>query len=75
MALGDAALRQRDPAAAVDAYAGIDLPRARTNRALALLALDRPREASDEARRALALAPHDADAQLAERLARERLAR
>ena len=36
---------------------------------------DRPREAADEARRALALAPHDADAQLADRLARERLAR
>ena len=75
MALGDAALRQHDPAAAAAAYAGIDLPRAHTNRALALLALDRPREAADEARRALALDANDADAQLADRLARERLAR
>jgi hypothetical protein len=75
MALGDAALRQQDPTSAADAYAEIDLPRAHTNRALALLALDRPQEAADEARRALLLAPHDADAQLAERLARERLAK
>ena len=75
MALGDAALRQHDPAAAVEAYAEIDLARAHTNRALALLALDRPREAVDEARRALTLAPDDTDAQLAERLARERLAK
>ena len=75
MALGDAALRVRDPATAAVAYAEIDLPRAHTNRALALLALDRSREAADEARRALLLAPNDADAQLAERLARERLAK
>jgi tetratricopeptide (TPR) repeat protein len=73
--LGDAALRLKDPASAVTAYAGIDQSRARTNRALALLALGRPREALDDARRALELAPNDPDAQLAERLARERLAR
>jgi hypothetical protein len=74
VALGDAALRLRDPATAVEAYAGIDLARAHTNRALALLALGRAREALDEARRSLALDPGDRDAQLAERLARERVA-
>ncbi len=74
VALGDAALRLHDPATAAEAYAGIDLPRAHTNRALALLALGRPREALDEARRALALDPGDRDAQLAERLARARVA-
>jgi hypothetical protein len=75
LALGDAALRQHDPAAAAGAYAGIDLPRAHTNRALALLALERPQEALEEARRALVMAPRDPDAQLAERLARERVAK
>ena len=40
--LGDAAIRLHDPATAAEAYAGIDLPRARTNRALALLALGQP---------------------------------
>ena len=50
MALGDAALRLHDPATAAEAYAGIDLPRAHTNRGLALLALGRAREALDEAR-------------------------
>jgi hypothetical protein len=75
VALGDAALRQHDPAAAADAYAGVDLPRPHTNRALALLTLGRPQEALAEARRALALAPGDADAVLVERLAKERLAK
>jgi hypothetical protein len=75
MALGDAALRLRDPATAAEAYAGIDLPRAHSNRALALLALGQAQEALDEARRAQALDPRNADAQVAERLARERLAR
>jgi len=74
VALGDAALRLHDPAAAADAYAGVDLPRARTNRALALLALGRPNDALTEAERALAADPANADAQLAARLARERLA-
>jgi tetratricopeptide (TPR) repeat protein len=73
MALGDAALRLRDPATAADAYAGIDRPRAHTNRALALLALVRAQEALDEARAALAADPANADARAAERLARERL--
>jgi len=75
MALGDAALRLRDPATAAEAYAGIELPRAHSNRALALLALGRAQEALDEARRAQALDPRDPGAQVAERLARERLAR
>ena len=75
MALGDAALRLRDPATAAEAYAGIDLPRAHSNRALALLALGQAQEALDEARRALALDPKDPDARLAEELARKRLAR
>jgi hypothetical protein len=75
MALGDAALRLRDPATAAEAYAGIDLPRAHSNRALALIALGQAQEALDEARRAQALDPKDPDAQVAERLARERLSR
>ena len=75
MALGDAALRLRDPATAAEAYAGIELPRAHSNRALALLALGRAQEALDEARRAQALDPRDPGAHVAERLARERLAR
>ena len=75
IALGDAALRLHDPATAADAYAGIDLPRAHRNRALALLALDRPREALDEARAATAGDPTDTAAQTAERAADERLRR
>jgi hypothetical protein len=75
VALGDVALRLYDPATAVDAYAGIDRPRAHTNRALALLGLGRGEEALAEARAVLAVDPQDADAQLAERLAREFLAR
>ena len=73
MALGDAALRLHDPATAAEAYAGIDLPRAHTNRGLALLALGRAREALDEARAVLAVDPDDADARVVERLARDRL--
>jgi hypothetical protein len=73
MALGDVALRLHDPAVAVDAYVGIDRPRAHINRALALLALGRAREALDEARGVLARDPADADARNVERLARERL--
>ena len=75
ISLGDAALRLRDPATAADAYAGIDTPRAHTNRALALLALGRAQEALDEARRALSADPDNAAARTAERLARDRLAR
>jgi hypothetical protein len=75
MALGDAALRLHDPATAVAAYAGIDLPRAHTNRALALLGLGRAAEGLAEARAALAGDPTNTDAQTAERLARERLGR
>src|SRR5262249_29557909 len=67
--LGDAALRLHDPATAADAYAGIDLPAAHTNRALALLALGRPRDALAEARAARAQAPDDPDAKLAEKMA------
>ena len=73
MALGDAALRLHDPATAAEAYAGIDLPRAHTNRGLALLALGRAREALDEARAVLTVDPNDADARVVERLARDRL--
>jgi hypothetical protein len=73
MAMGDAALRLHDAATAADAYAGVDRPRAHTNRALALLGLGRAREALDEARAALALDPESPDARTAERLARERL--
>ena len=75
LAMGDAALRVGLAAVAADAYAGIDLPRAHRNRALALLALGRPREALDEARAARAGDPADADAQTAERLAEQRLER
>jgi len=75
MAMGDAALRLRDPATAATAYAGIDTPRAHTNRALALLGLGRAQEALDEAHAALAIDPGDAGARTAERLARARLGR
>jgi len=74
-ALGDAALRLHDPATATDAYAGIDTPRAHTNRALALLALGRAEEALAEARRALQVDPTNADALTAEKLARDRVGR
>jgi len=73
MALGDAALRLRDPATAAEAYAGIDLPRAHSNRALALLALGQAADALEEARAARRLSPDDADAQMVERIARERM--
>jgi hypothetical protein len=75
MALGDAALRLHDPATAAAAYAGIDLPRAHVNRALALLGLGRAEEALGEARAVLAGDPDNADAQTAERLAKEQLVR
>jgi len=75
MALGDAALRMHDPSTAVDAYAGIELPRAHTNRALALLGLGRAEDAVAEARAVLAVDPDNADARTAERLAKEQLAR
>ena len=75
MAMGDAALRLRDPATAATAYAGIDTPRAHANRALALLGLGRAQEALDEANAALAIDPGDAGARTAERLARARLGR
>ena len=75
LALGDAALRQHDPAAAVDAYAG--------NRPAPRAHQPRPRPAGPGSapgspRRGAPRAgprPNDADAQLAERLARERLAK
>ena len=75
MALGDAALAPARPGDRGRAYAGIELPRAHRNRALALLALDRPREALDEARAAIAGDPTDTDAQTAARVAEERLRR
>jgi tetratricopeptide (TPR) repeat protein len=75
LALGDAALRLSDPAAAADAYAGIDLPRAHRNRGLALLALDRNEEALAELETALRAMPDDADGQRAAAIARGRLHR
>ena len=74
-ALGDVALRLNDPATAAEAYADIDLPGVHVNRALALLALGRAREALDEARRARAEAPEDPDARRVEDLALRRLAK
>jgi tetratricopeptide (TPR) repeat protein len=68
-----ARLALRDPAAAAEAYAGVDAPRAHTNRGLALLALGRAQEALDEALRVLAADPDNADARLVERMARARL--
>jgi len=73
--LGDVALRLHDPAAAAEAYAGIDEPGVHVNRALALLALGRARDALAEARRALVQAPQDPDARRVEGLALERLAK
>jgi len=77
LALGDVALRLHEAAIAVDAYAGIDEPRAHLNRALALLALDRPGEALTElaAARAGGLADNDPAAMQAEVIARERIRR
>jgi tetratricopeptide (TPR) repeat protein len=75
LGLGDVAMRLNDPAAAADVYNWVSPPRGFTRRAFALLALGRVQEALDEARRALAVVPNDADARLAERLARERLAK
>ena len=75
LALGDVAMRLHQPAVAVEAYAGIDDPRAHLNRGLALLALDRPADALVDLAAARAADPNDRAAQQAEAIARERLRR
>ncbi len=71
-ALGDLALRLQDREAAVAAYSRSNAPGARVKRGLALLGLQRPREALDD----LQTAPHDdPDALLGEGLALSALGR
>jgi tetratricopeptide (TPR) repeat protein len=73
LALGDVALRLGEPAAAAEAYAGVEDPRAHRNRGLALLALGRNDEALAELGIALRAMPADADARRAQAIARARL--
>jgi hypothetical protein len=61
-ALGAVALRQNDPARALEALQGLDDSVARTNRGYALIALGRPSEALAELEAVLALEPTNDEA-------------
>ncbi len=74
-ALGDSALRVDDREAAVAAYAQSRAPDARVKRGLALLALQRPREALEDLRAARDGGVDDPDALLGEGLALAALGR
>jgi tetratricopeptide (TPR) repeat protein len=74
-ALGDLALAAGDRAAAIEAYAGLSAPRARTNRGLALLALGRASEAEADLRESLAAEPRQPEARLGLGFALEALGR
>jgi hypothetical protein len=75
IARGDLALRSGDATAAVEAYAGLSDPRARTNRGLALMTLGRAREAEFELSAALRADPNQPEARLAQAFAFEALRR
>jgi tetratricopeptide (TPR) repeat protein len=75
IARGDLALKNGDPAAAAEAYAGLADPRARANRGLALMALGRAREATVDLTAALAADPAQPEARLALGFAFEALGR
>jgi Tetratricopeptide repeat len=74
-ALGDLALRLDDRAAAVAAYSQSNATGARVKRGLALLALQRPREALEDLQTARRRGVDDADALLGEGLALSALGR
>lgn len=69
ISLGDLALRAGDPAAAVEAYAGVPNAAVRVKRGLALLSLHRPAEALTDFAVARADLPDDLEALLGEGLA------
>jgi hypothetical protein len=75
IALGDLALKDGDPLAAVEAYAGLTDPHARANRGLALMALGRAREAEIDLSASLAAEPAQPEARLAQGFAFEALHR
>jgi tetratricopeptide (TPR) repeat protein len=75
IARGDLALKSGDPAAAVQAYAGVADPRARANRGLALMALGRAGEAVVDLTASLAADPAQPEARLALAFAFEALDR
>jgi hypothetical protein len=75
IALGDLALKIGDATTAVNAYAGVDDPRARANRGLALLTLGRASEAEVDLSAALAADPRQPEARLAQAFAFEALRR
>jgi len=70
-ALGALALRQGDPARALEVLAGLTDPVARTNRGFALVALSRPAEALVELEAVLRLQPADDEATFGRGLALE----
>jgi tetratricopeptide (TPR) repeat protein len=75
IARGDLALKNGHPATAVEAYAGLTDPRARTNRGLALMSLGRAREAAVDLAASLAAKPEQPEAQLGLGFAFEALGR
>ena len=75
IARGDLALKNNDPATAVEAYAGIAEPRVRANRGLALMALGRASEAEVDLTASLDADPAQPEARLAQAFAFEALAR
>ena len=75
IARGDLALKNNDPAEAVEAYAGLAAPSVRANRGLALMSLGRAQEAEVDLTAALAADPAQPEARLAQAFAYEALGR
>jgi len=75
IARGDLALKNDDPATAVEAYAGIAEPHVRANRGLALMSLGRAREAEVDLTTSLDADPAQPEARLAQAFAFEALGR